>query len=235
MAVSSSVAATADGAAISQNAALAGKFGSVGLIADSKQNQMAVAGSFSGESGYMNADLSAVAAGWAAMAGSALFEGMEVLNNDHLARVASGDIAMSVDGLYAQPSGELGRFSLDTANIESAAPRAESSVSYATADNPNAYVLGGWRWNSIALGQKKDGIKFYVKDDANLRSKGLDPALTAAAVGRAAETWDSVTSKNLFSDSGVTATGYMTLTTRSIPMTERTWQDGSISLQRPTL
>jgi hypothetical protein len=208
MAVSASVAATAEGAEISQNAALTGKFGSVGFAADSKQNQMAMAGGFDGEGGYMNADLSAVAADRAAMAGSASVEGMEVLNNNHLARVASGDVAMSVDGLYAKPSGELGRFSLDTANIESAAPRAESSVSYATADNPNAYVLGGWRWNSIALGQKKDGIKLYVKDDANLRGEGLNPALAAAAVGRAAETWDSITSKNLFSDSGVTATGY---------------------------
>ncbi len=78
----------------------------------------------------------------------------------------------------------------------------------------------------------KKCIKFYVKDDANLRGEGLNAASAAAAVGKAAETWDSVACKNLFSDSGVTATGYNDPNLRPIPMTERTWQAGSISLQR---
>jgi len=202
MAVSSSVAATAEGAAISQNAALAGKFGSVGLTANSKQNQMAVAGGFSGE-GDLKADLSAMSAERSAMSGSASFVGVPVLDSGNLQAVASGDIAMSVDGLYAQPKGELGTFGLNAINVEKQEPTSTvlNQLPTYTSDGgrKEAYVLAGWRWNQAA-----PNIKFYVKDDANLRNEGLNPTSVAAAVGAAANTWDAAAGKELFSDSGVT-------------------------------
>ncbi len=190
MGVSSSVAATGDGAIITQDAALSGESGSFGLAAKSKENKMAVAGGFDGES-RMSTDISAAATDRAAMAGSAFIGGIEVLNSNHLAVVGSGDIAMSVDGLYADPSGGLGEFSLATANIESAAPRAESSINYATVDDPTAYIVGGWKWNQP--------IKFYVREDSYLSGERLSASSTATAIGNAAETWDAATSKELFS------------------------------------
>ncbi len=83
MAVSSSVAATGEGAIISQNAALTGKFGSVGLAADSKQNQMAVAGGFEAER-LPERRSECSCRRQSRHGGSASFVGMQVLNSDDL-------------------------------------------------------------------------------------------------------------------------------------------------------
>lgn len=205
MAVSSSVAATAEGAAMSQNAALAGEFGSIGLIADSEQNQMAVAGGFSGE-GDLKSDLAAFSGERSAMGGSASFVGVPVLDSGHLQRVASGDIAMSVDGLYAKPEGDLGTFSLNTINVNKGQEPASTVQSQltgpATASDggrSSAYLLGGWRWNT-----KNPQIKFYVKNDNNLKNEGLSATAVASAISSAANEWDAATNQNLFSDDGVT-------------------------------
>lgn len=202
--LSSSVAATADGAAINQNAAMAGESGSIGLTANSKQNQMAVAGGFSGD-GDLKADLSAVSAGRAAMGGDASFVGVPVLNSGNLQAVASGDVAMSVDGLYALPKGELGTFGIAALNANKE-PGVGSTVlnllpEY-TSDGgrSEAYVLAGWRWNT-----QNPQIKFYVKNDAKLTGEGLSATSVASAINAAANTWDAATSQNLFSDTGVTA------------------------------
>lgn len=206
MGLSSSVAATADGVAISQNAALTGQSGSFGLTADSKENQMAVAGSFSGE-GDLKADLTAVSAGKAAMGGDASFVGVPVLNSGNLQAVASGDIAMSVDGLYAQPKGDLGTFELATANankergITSTASNLITGPATTTDGGRSAaYLLAGWRWNT-----KNPNIQFYVRDDTALRGEGLTAASVATAISSAAEEWDAVTNQELFANSVTTS------------------------------
>jgi hypothetical protein len=215
MGLSSSVAATADGVAISQNAALTGQSGSFGLTADSKENQMAVAGSFSGE-GDLKADLTAVSAGRAAMGGDASFVGVPVLNSGNLQAVASGDIAMSVDGLYAQPKGDLGTFELATANANkergitsTASNLLTGPATTSDGGRSSAYLLAGWRWNT-----KDPQIKFYVRDDAALRGEGFSAASVATAIGKAANTWDDATNQNLFSDSGVEASTTVKADTR---------------------
>jgi hypothetical protein len=199
MGVSSSVAATPDGVAMSQAAALSGQSGSIGLAADSKENQMAIAGGFSGQ-GDLKADLSAVSAGRAAMSGDASFSGVPVIDSGNLQAVASGDVAMSVDGLYALPKGELGSFGLNAVNIEKAqqGPGSTTLGLVPNLNDPNggrkdAYLLAGWRWNSA-----NPNIKLYVKNDANLQGEKLDPNSVKYAVGAAAETWDAVTNKELF-------------------------------------
>lgn len=215
MGLSSSVAATADGVAISQNAALTGQSGSFGLAADSKENQMAVAGSFSGE-GDLKADLTAVSAGRAAMGGDASFVGVPVLNSGNLQAVASGDIAMSVDGLYAQPKGDLGTFELATANANKERGTASTASNLLTGPatttdggRSSAYLLAGWRWNT-----KDPKIKFCVRDDAALKAEGLTAASVAIAIGKAAETWDAATNQELFLDNGVTTSTSVKADTR---------------------
>lgn len=205
MAVSSSVTATAEGAAMSQNAALAGDLGSISLIASGKQNQMAVAGDFSGE-GDLKSDLTAVSGERSAMSGSASFVGVPILDSANLQRLASGDLAMSVDGLYAMPEGDLGTFSLNTINVNkgqepSSTVQSQLSgpVTASGGGRSSAYVLGGWRWNT-----KEPKIKFYVKNDANLQNEKLSATAVASAISSAAEEWDDVTNQELFS--GVTAT-----------------------------
>lgn len=201
MGVSSSVAATSGGVALSQAAALSGKSGSIGLAADSKENQMAIAGGFSGQ-GDLKSDLTAVSGGRAAMSGDASFSGVPVLNSGNLHAVASGDIGMSVDGLYVQPEGDLGSFGLDAVNLEKAqqGPGMTTLALVPNLNDPNggrkdAYVLMGWRWN-----EANPNIKLYVKNDANLQGEKLNPTAVKNAIGAAAETWDAVTNKELFNN-----------------------------------
>jgi hypothetical protein len=154
MGVSAAIVATGNGAGIGQSTSLSGKSGSVSFSASSPNNQMAVAGGFCGD-GNMNADLSAVASDRAAMSGSASIVEVSVLDDDNLQLVASGDMGLSVDGLYTLPSGDLGKFGLAKANVEKAS--ASGTPSYLTGPsntssggNSNVYVLSGWRWNSMS-------------------------------------------------------------------------------------
>jgi hypothetical protein len=101
----------------SQDTVLKGQSGDIASGSSSHENEMTVAGGFSGD-GDLKADLSAVAADRAFMSGDASFVGVPVLDSGNLQAAASGDIAMSVDGLYAQPKGELGTFGLSAANIK---------------------------------------------------------------------------------------------------------------------
>lgn len=197
MGVSTSAVATGSGAGISQNAALSGKSGSVSLIASSNKNEMGLASSFSGDSN-MNTDLSAVAADRAAMTGTASSAGVPVLEGGELERVASGDIGMSVDGLYLQPSGNLGEFSLNTVNIEKTP--ASGTPSYLTLANDGgssgSYRLMGWRWNT-----QTPNIQWNVKSNAVPTNVGAyNVALAASAAG---QTWNAATGKTLFNPSVV--------------------------------
>lgn len=187
MAVSTTAAATEEGAGISQSADLSGESGGISFSASSQNNKMALASDFSGD-GSMNSDLSAVAADRAAMGGSASVAGVPVLSNDNLQQVASGDIGMSVDGLYLQGSGELGKFSLAAANLETTP--ASGTPSYLTGPaytsgggSSSSYRLAGWRWNSISPTNK---INLYVKTS--------DSSITNA-VYQATRTWNAATNK----------------------------------------
>ena len=212
LATSQGVAA-AGGVYTSQRTDLAGETGSIGSSSLSKENSMVVTGGFSGQ-GDLKADLSSLSAGRAAMIGDASFVGVPVLDSGNLQAVASGDIAMSVDGLYAEPEGDLGTFEINAINVEKDQVNPASTVMQLptyTSDGgrKEAYLLAGWRWNT-----KNPRIKFYVKNDANLRNKGLNPTSVAAAIGRAANTWDAATSQNLFSDTGVTVSSSVGTDTR---------------------
>lgn len=202
--VSSAIAASSEGAGISQDTALSGKSGSISTAATSKNNQMAVAGGFSGKSN-MNADLSAVAADRAALSGSANIAGVPILDNNNLQEVASGRMGMSVDGLYATPSGDLGRFGLGAVNVEKAS--ASGTPSYLTGPayttgggNANSYKLAGWRWNSAS-----PNIKMTVKNDGNVPG-GLTADAVKSATIAATQTWNSATNRKPFASVSISTT-----------------------------
>jgi len=195
MGVSASAIATSKGAGISQSTAISGDSGSVGLVASSGENTMAVDSSFSGTSS-MNTDLSAVAADRAAMTGTATVAGVPVLESGDLEQVASGEIGMTADGLYLQPSGNLGQFNLNTVNVKNTPA---SGTSYqltgpaytSTGGNPNAYFLMGWRWNTV-----NPLITWYVKSNTVPTSVGAYSAARAASA--AAQTWNGASNQKLF-------------------------------------
>jgi hypothetical protein len=167
MGVSAVIVAPGNGAGVGQSTSLSGKSGSVSFSASSPNNQMAVAGGFSGN-GNMNADLSAVASDRAAMSGSASIVGVPVLDDDNIQQVTSGDVGMSVDGLYALPSGDLGKFGPATANVEKA-----------SASGTPSYLTG----------------PAYTSSGGNLAGEGLTAAAVANAVSGATATCNAATNK----------------------------------------
>lgn len=195
MAVSTTTAAAAGAAGISQSADLSGKSGGVSMISSSQNNKMAVASDFSGDTN-MKSDLSAVAADRAAMSGSQSIAGVPVLNDDHLQTIASGDIGMSVDGLYLQDSGKIGKFSVASANLEDAPGSGTPFYTVTGPGSSSSYVIAGWRWNSISASNK---INMYVRNDANLQAEGLTGNSVANAVYKATQTWNAATAQKPFS------------------------------------
>jgi hypothetical protein len=163
---------------------------------------MIVAGGFSGD-GDLKAGLSAMAADRAFVSGDASFVGVPVIDSGNLQAAASGDIAMSVDGLYAQPKGELGIFGLSATNIERTPGSGVPQYLLPENNDPNggrqsAYTLTGYRWNT-----RNPQIKLYLKDDAYLRNEGLNPTNVQGAIAAAANTWDAATNQNLFADTNL--------------------------------
>ncbi|MDD4161675.1 MAG: hypothetical protein PHW87_04265, partial [Methanothrix sp.] len=180
--------AAAGGAYAGQNTELSGEAGAIASISSSVENEITVAGGFSGE-GDLQADLSAVAAESAAMSGSASILGMNTLDDDNLRTLSSGEIAMSMDAIYSLPQGELGTFGLHAANnkkdpVSSTSSNLLSAPIY-TADggDADAYVLTGKRWNT-----KDPQLKFVLKNDAYLTGEGLAVSNVQTAIEAAANT-----------------------------------------------
>lgn len=197
MAVSSTATATKSGAGISQRIALSGSSGCMTMVASSNENNMGLASSFSGESS-MKTDLSAVAADRAYMTGTETIAGVPVLEEGNLERVSSGEIGMSVDGLYARPSGNLGEFSLSTVNIKNIPSSSTSNqllkpayTDSSIGGSPSSYLLAGWRWNTY-----NPMIKWYVKSNTVPSAVGSTNAVKAVA--NAANTWNCASNQKLF-------------------------------------
>jgi hypothetical protein len=196
----------------SQDTVLRGQAGDIASGSSSHENEMTVAGGFSGD-GDLKADFSAMASERAFMSGDASFVGVPVLDSGNLQAAASGDVAMSVDGLYAQPKGELGTFGLSAANIKRTPESGTAQYLLPENNDPkggrqSAYLLTGYRWNT-----RDPQIKLYLKDDANLANEKLSAAATKIALEKAANTWDAATNQNLFLDND--ASGKQTVTVSS--------------------
>ena len=196
----------ADGVYAGQSTELSGDSGGIGASSSSAINDVNVAGGFSGQ-GNLAADLSASASDTSAIGGDASFLGFSVLDDEKLQTLTSEGLAFSVDGLYAQPGGDIGTFGLTATNLVNTGIDSDTSMLLSgpatTSDggNANAYILTGRKWT-----QKDPQIKMSLTRDGNLLATGLNPASALAAVSAAAETWDAATNQNLFSDSGASYT-----------------------------
>ncbi|MDD4161674.1 MAG: matrixin family metalloprotease [Methanothrix sp.] len=195
--------AAAGGSYAGQRTALSGEAGAIASISSSVENEITVAGGFSGE-GDLQADLSAVAAESAAMSGSASMLGMNTLDDDNLRTLSSGDMAMSMDAIYLKPEGELGNFGLYAANKKKTPVSGTSSnllsapIYTADGGDADAYVLAGWRWN-----KKDPQLKFVLRNDAYFKNEKLSASNVQTAVAAAANTWDAASNQNLFADSSL--------------------------------
>jgi hypothetical protein len=114
-----------------------------------------------------------------------------------------------MEGSVFIPSLQAGAFSL--CPLRSREVKAESAASSSTGseedcvgsavmylNNPNAYILAGWKWT-----QNNPQIKMYLKKDANFNNEGLDAEATKRAIEAAANMWDDAVAQNLFADSNL--------------------------------
>ncbi len=196
--------ASNDGALISQGTAMSGSYGGITYHADSPENKMVISSGFDGE-GDLTAGVSAAAGENAAISGNVNALGIDMLDDESMQIIGSGDIAMSMDGLYIMPNGNLGNFGVSATNTKTETVSSSDtsallkSPAY-TADggNANAYALLGRRWN-----MKDPQLKLVLKNDAYLTSEGLSASAVQSAITAAANTWDDATNQNLFKDSGL--------------------------------
>jgi hypothetical protein len=198
--------AAANGVYAGQSTSLSGESGGIGSSSSSATNDVNVAGGFSGQ-GNLEADLSAMTSDRSSVDGDASFLGFSVLDDEKMQTLTSEGLAFSVDGLYAQPGGDIGTFGLSATNVDKGDVDSDTSMLQSgaavtsTGGNSNAYILTGRKWT-----QKDPQIKMSLTNNANLANTGMSPTSALAAVSAAANTWDDATNQNLFSDSGASLT-----------------------------
>ncbi len=203
---SSQSLAAADGIYAVQSTQLSGESGGIGSSSSSAKNDVNVAGGFSRQ-GSLVADLSSIASDHSSVGGDASFNGFSVLDDEKMNKLTSDGLAFSVDGIYAQPSGDIGTFGLRAINLNKDEIGSDTSMLQtgptvtSTGGNANAYVLMGRKWT-----QADPQIKMSLTNDANLAKTGMSTTSALAAVSTAANTWDAATNQNLFSDSGASLT-----------------------------
>ena len=197
---SASTGVSSEGVGISQGTTMSGSQGGITVHSDSPENKMIISSGFDGE-GDLTAGIFAAAGENAAISGSVNALGIEMLDGESLQELASGDIAISVDGLS---NGGLGSFGLSAANTRNGMVSSGTSAlltgpAYTdSGGNANAYTLYGYRWNT-----KDPQLKWVLKNDANMAAEGLSASKVQSAISGASNTWDAATNQNLFADSNL--------------------------------
>lgn len=181
----------AGGVLAGQKTEMDGAAGSMNSIAESEGTPMVVSAQFDGDGGDLDARILSLASKGPHMQGTTNVNGLEFLNNEILRCLESGDVSMSVEGLYSTSSGELGRINLmGTTSVGSTAPLGDAPLG----DSSSYSLLGG-------MINTYKPIQLYLRSDSNLRSEGLDPTVVSQAIAAAANTWDEGTmpgQNNLF-------------------------------------
>ena len=132
--LSSSINLVNDGDIVAgQNTRIVGDAGATSSNSNSAENNMAIVGAFSG-SGDLNTELTSIATDRARIHGTNSFNGQEVVNNNMLQTVADGKLSVSVDGIYDDRKGDLGKFGVTASN------------KLTSSQNNVGFETGGWAW-----------------------------------------------------------------------------------------
>jgi hypothetical protein len=204
-------ASAGDGVSAAQATEMAGIIGRVSSGAISEEKAMITSGSFLG-AGTLEAVMTSQSEGQ--LQASMAVDGVEWLKQSDLDEVSQDGVGMAVEGLRLDRRGDLGSFSMQAASLDRADYEIDRAEMAASSDksseedgvgsavmylnNPNAYILTGWKWT-----QNNPQIKMYLKKDANFNNEGLDAVATKNAIEAAANTWDNAVAQNLFADSNL--------------------------------
>jgi len=185
---------------ISQGTAMSGSYGGITYHADSPENRMVISTGFEGE-GDLAAGVTAAAGENAVISGNVNALGVEMLDDESMQIIGSGDISMSVDGLSNDGSGSFG---LGAANTRKGTVSSDTSAlltgpaTTATGGRSSANTLLGYRWNT-----KDPQLKWALKNDAYITGEGLSASNVKSAIEAASNTWDAGTNQNLFADTNL--------------------------------
>ncbi len=187
------------GAYVSQGTAMSGSYGGIAYYADSPENRMFVSSGFDGR-GDLSAGVFAEAGDHAAISGDVEALGVEMLDSESMQFVASGDVAMSVEGLSNNGEGSFGLVASNARKgIDSDLSRELTGpVTTSTGGRSSAYTLLGYRWNT-----KDPQLKWVLKNDPIMKNEGLDTVEVKKAIESASNTWDAASNQNLFADSSL--------------------------------
>ena len=175
-----------------QSTTISGDAGATSSSSNSAENSMAVEGGFSG-SGDLNAKLTSIAADRAGIYGTNSFNGQEVVNNDVLQGIASGELSVFANGIYKDRKGDLGTFGVTATNS------LKPSQDKLSLDN-GFFATTGWRW--------ADNVPIQYQLSTNLigSSTSTNAKLWAREISEGANEWDLNTAKNIFKGSDTTNT-----------------------------
>lgn len=177
-----------------QGTSLQGEIGVVGSISTSGDSGMAVTGEILGE-GTIDADLRSSDA---SITGQVSVDGTTWMDSHDMGMVKNGDFGLAVEGLRLA-GGEVGAFSVNAAQVSTQDAKKRNVKTNAVVyyqNSPSSYTLTGWRWN------RAKPLVLYLRNDKNLAGEGLTAKQAKTAIENAANTWDVVTSRNLFYDRG---------------------------------
>ena len=177
--------ASGEGAASNYKASLAGDSGSISTVSSGKDNEMTVAGGFSGE-GNMDVSLNSLAAQEALTTGTASAAGTPIFSDELVQGIRGKDLSVSVQGLYLAGEKGLGEFGLVAQNAKGVGAAKPTPT-------PVDYKLTGWMWqnrNPILLSTNLVSPNIV----SNLGGKTVSEEISGAQ-----GTWNGVTSKVLFS------------------------------------
>jgi len=199
---SASAGVSENGAYVSQGTAMSGSYGGIAYYADSPENTMFISSGFDGQ-GDLSAGVFAGAGDHAAISGNVEALGVEMLDSESMQFVASGDVAMSVEGLSNEGEGSFGLVASNARKGVGSDLSREliGPLTTSTGGRSSAYTLSGYRWNT-----KDPQLKWVLKNDANMKNEGLDTVEVKKAIESASNTWDAASNQNLFADSSLVTT-----------------------------
>jgi hypothetical protein len=200
--------ASKNGAFSSQESQVNGESGCAASTASSRQNTMAMAGSFSGV-GSMALKMEAIASGNAAIGGSVNFGGLDLLRG--IGGISSTeDTAAITEGLFLDGRRAVGDFGMTLLNQKGDGTTAGDLLPDGT--HPELKIAGGnainyvfprevypdWPVIGKAYNQIGSPIKYYLQANSDMTNENLYVTDVTLALNDAAQTWDSYTSKSLF-------------------------------------
>ncbi|GEM_PF-860059 len=175
-----------------QSTTISGDAGATSSSSNCAENNMAVEGGFSG-SGNLNTKLTSIAADRAGIYGTNSFNGQQVVNDDVLQGIASGELSVFANGIYEDNKGDLGTFGVTATNV------LLPSQDKLSQDN-GVYATTGWRWaNNVP-------IQYQLSTNLIGPSTSANAKLWAQEISKGANEWDRNTAKNVFKGSDTTNT-----------------------------